>query len=123
MNLHAIKARLDRALSRSGKLSRNLLNLLDRHGLWRRSGILAAVEALAADGDGTRGQCGLAVEEGGHGGATDVPQLTVDEAAFGVHGVGDAFPAGDLAGGEDAWAAWVTAAVGMGNQLVVFSWL
>lgn len=32
-----------------------------------------------------------------------MPELAVDEAAFGVHGICDSLPAGDLRRGEYAW--------------------
>ena len=47
-------------------------------------------------------------------GAAGVPELHVGDAAFGVDGAGDGFPAGDLGLEEEAWDAGHGVTLGSG---------
>lgn len=47
-----------------------------------------------------------------------MPELADDEAAFGVDCVCDAFPACELAFGENSWDTWVTRALQMVSEIL-----
>ena len=99
VHLHAVKSGLDGARAGVAEVLDNAGNLVEFQRAGRRNvdKALAGHEGLGVRPDGRRTDGRLAVLlEAGVGDTARMPELHDDFSAFGVHGVGDFFPAPDL---------------------------
>jgi hypothetical protein len=127
VDFDAVEAGLDGVLGGLSVQSHVLLHLVDGERLGQRT--LCSVGALVlslGDPDVRRGHIGVAAllgEDVGVGGATEGPELGVDEGLAVVDGIGDALPGLDLLGlpqsGNAVWASVMCLAVQRGDALRV----
>jgi len=103
MNLHTVKTSFHRPSCSRGKFFNSFLDFGNRHRLGWCARIFRAIQRFSPQRNVAGADSVMAVEERWDRGASDMPQLTIDESSLGMDSIGHPLPPCDLVRGEDAW--------------------
>lgn len=108
MDLNAVETSLDTSLCSVCEILCDSMYLGNLQWSRRMAGIVGSVDSWAGDWDIGGADCLVTLKESIRRCSSNVPDLAVDETAFGVNCICDSLPSCTLSWCEDSWNAWVS---------------